>query len=208
MICLVIKMMSDTPLLSPRHALATFAALAAVLVLTRTPGLWPAALPGASWAIFFLGGLYLARGDIGPLRPLSGLILLLGLAVLSDWLAIGALGANAACFTPGYVFLMPAYAALWAAGAWASRPGLQPQADTALRLLVAMAASSAAAFLIANLGFYWLGGNPAGLSAGQFAARVAGHYPGYLASTALWSIAALGLHAVLARWQRPAIAAS
>ena len=189
------------PIAAPRLALWIFTALATLLALTRMPSLTPAALPDASWAVFFLGGLYLARGAIGTLAPLTGLAVLLGLAALVDALAIGALHVGANCFTSGYAFLLPAYAALWVAGAWAARYGIRADATTALRCITALLLGSATTFLLSNLGFYWFGGNSAGLPAALFAERVIGYYPGYLYSAAAWSAAALALHAVLTRWQ-------
>ena len=63
-------------------------------------------LPDASWAVFFLGGFYLAR---------KYFVLLLAEAVAIDFIFF-ALGGSQYCLSSAYGFLVPAYAALWFGG--------------------------------------------------------------------------------------------
>ncbi|SIS96758.1 hypothetical protein [Neptunomonas antarctica] len=67
-------------------------------------------LPSASWAIFFLAGVYL--------KPLWSFPLLILEAFLLDFAAITFGGVSSFCVTPTYVMLIPAYASLWAIGRW------------------------------------------------------------------------------------------
>jgi hypothetical protein len=123
--------------------------------------------PDASWAVFFLGGLWL--------RNMRNFALFFGLAFATDLAAV-ALGTPADCFSPAYGFLIPAYAALWIAGA----------ATTSLaRAPVAVAAGAAATFCIANLGMF-LFANTSGVAATAYVAAVVGYFPHYLFTMAAY----------------------
>ncbi len=67
-------------------------------------------LPDASWAMFFLAGVYL--------RPWQALPGLLALVFGIDFMAFQQNNDSAACFTPAYAFILPALASLWLAGRW------------------------------------------------------------------------------------------
>jgi len=67
-------------------------------------------LPGASWAVFFLAGVYLR------LRWVFGGLLALTWGL--DFVAYTWSGVSGFCLTPAYVFLLPASGALWLAGRW------------------------------------------------------------------------------------------
>lgn len=62
------------------------------------------ALPSASWAVFFLAGLYLSRGLWFPI--------FLVLAATLDFAAIYWGGVSSYCVSPAYSFLLPAYGSL------------------------------------------------------------------------------------------------
>ena len=94
-----------------RHALAVFAFLALVMAATRANHF--GAVPDASWAVFFASGVYLAGHQRWAFPAL------MALAVLVDYLVITASGLSFwthYCVSPGYWFLLPAHAALMAAG--------------------------------------------------------------------------------------------
>lgn len=67
-------------------------------------------LPSASWAVFFLAGVYL--------KPLWSFPLLILEAFILDFAAITFGGVSSFCVTPAYIMLVPAYASLWWAGRW------------------------------------------------------------------------------------------
>ena len=89
--------------------LAILAGLALMMVATRANHF--AAIPDASWAIFFVGGFYLRHFTKWAFP------LLMALAVVVDWAVITAQGINFwshYCVSPGYWMLVPAYFSLWA----------------------------------------------------------------------------------------------
>ena len=134
-----------------RHALAVFAFLALVMAATRAHHF--GVIPDASWAVFFASGAYLA----GPQR--WAFPVLMALAVLCDYLVIRAAGLDFwshYCVSPGYWFLLPAHAAMMAAGQWAAARGLAPRWGLLGRLVIALAAGVAVCHLVAQGGFYWL----------------------------------------------------
>ncbi len=67
-------------------------------------------LPGTSWAVFFLAGVYL--------RSRWALPRLFALTWVLDFVAYTWGGASGFCLTPAYVFLLPAYGGLWLTGRW------------------------------------------------------------------------------------------
>jgi len=67
-------------------------------------------LPGASWAVFFLAGFYL--------RSVWSLPGFLALTWLLDYASFTWGGSSGFCLTRAYVFLLPAYGALWLSGRW------------------------------------------------------------------------------------------
>lgn len=111
-----------------------------------------AAVPDASWAVFFLGGFYL-RAWTRWAFPL-----LMALAVVIDWLVISAQGLQFwehYCVSPGYIALVPAYLTLWTGGAWLQ--GLPRQKAWVMlgRGAVVLVVSVALCHLIAQGAFYW-----------------------------------------------------
>ena len=84
-----------------------------VLLLAATRVNHFAAIPDASWAVFFIGGFYLARWTRWAFP------LLMVFAVLVDWIVIRSSGLDFwqhYCVSPGYWLLLPAYFSLWAGG--------------------------------------------------------------------------------------------
>lgn len=134
------------------------------------------ALPDASYAVFFLGGLYLGRGR----GALAILALLLVETVLVDYYAINSRGASGWCVTSAYSFLILAYGALWAVGRW-----FAPRHDLTVKglggLLLTGAVAGSAAFVIANVSFYLLAGYFDSMSVMQYVAGVSQYYFSYVA---------------------------
>ena len=107
---------SSMTLSNPQRA-GIFAILAIVMAATRVNHF--AALPDASWAVFFVAGFYL-RGSLRWAFPL-----LIALAVLIDFIVITGQGMNFwshYCVSIAYWFLLPAYLSLWFAGSWLRQP--------------------------------------------------------------------------------------
>ena len=109
--------------------------------------------PDASWAVFFIAGFHL-RGWGRWVFP--GLM---ALAVGVDWWVITGQGIdfwNHYCVSAAYWFLVPAYAAMWAGGAWLRRRYTGARWDALGRLAFAFVLSVLACHLVAQGSFYWL----------------------------------------------------
>lgn len=122
--------------------------LLGLLLLTTRMGhvaWWPAHLPDASMAVFFLGGWYVRRS-----LPLAGLLLLAGAI---DWFATQHGGVSSYCLTPAYACLPAAYAVLWYGGSICAH---RTRSDVVAFLAAAPVAGLS--FLVSNGSFYWLGG--------------------------------------------------
>jgi hypothetical protein len=160
------------------------------------------ALPDASYAVFFLGGLFLGRVR----GALAIFALLLIEAALVDYYAINFAGISGWCMTSAYAFLVFAYGALWFAGYWyAPRHALTLKGLAGL-LSVAAAAGSAA-FIIANVSFYLLAGYFDSMGVMQYVAGVSQYYASYVAVAVFYIGAAMCvqmLHALLVRQPRRA----
>jgi hypothetical protein len=111
----------------------------------------PWSLPDASWAIFFVGGYYLARQWRWALPSL------IVLAVSIDLIAINHFGVSNYCLTVAYGFNVPAYAVLWLGGRWLQRHSTQTMLDL-IRLSSSVLCAESLCYLITNGSFYWLGG--------------------------------------------------
>ena len=164
-------------------------ALVALMALTRFHHFGSALmLPDASYAVFFLAGLYLGRNRSGWLL-LSGLMLE---AALIDYYAINFREVSGWCVTSAYAFLVFAYGGLWLVGRWYA----QYYALTARGMggLFAMAAvAGSLAFVIANLSFYLFAGYFETMSAIEYMDRVSRYYPSYVGIMAMY----VGLAAVI-----------
>ena len=134
-------------------------------------------LPGASWAVFFLAGVYL--------RPAWCLAGLLTLIWTLDFAAFNWGGANGFCLTPAYAFLLPAYGSLWFAGRWYTH-----RHDFAWRTLLPLAVATLCGAAVCSLfssgGFYFFSGHFAEPTLAEFGARVVTYFPHYLQSMALY----------------------
>ncbi|GAB4352415.1 MAG: hypothetical protein Kow0073_08090 [Immundisolibacter sp.] len=177
---------------------AIAAVLLAAMAATRSHHFADLIGPGdASVAAFFLGGWLLRRA--------GWFVLLAAVAGLIDLLALWG-GTSAACVTPGYAVLLPAYGALWLAGGRAG--GLLDSAPALLRGAAWLVAGTVAFFALSNLGFYAFSPALAELTVMEFAARVAVYLPGYLAQAFLFAAAGLAVARLLGADARPAAAAA
>jgi hypothetical protein len=146
------------------------------------------ALPDASYAVFFLGGLFLGRVR----GAVAILALLLVEAAVIDYYAINFRDMSGWCVTSAYAFLVFAYGALWFVGRWYA-----PRHELTLKglaaLLLAGAAAGSAAFIIANVSFYLLAGYFDSMSVVQYVASVAQYYGPYVAVTVFYVALAVGI---------------
>jgi hypothetical protein len=137
--------------LTPSQRAGIFLILAFVMTATRVNHF--AALPDASWAVFFAAGFYL-RGSARWAFPL-----LMALAVLIDFFVITGQGIDFwshYCISIAYWFLVPAYLALWAGGSLMRKMyrglGIRELGLLGAFAIVAMTVS----YAISNGSYYWL----------------------------------------------------
>jgi len=140
-----------------------------------------AALPDASLAVFFLGGLYLARFS----GALAIFVVLLAEAALVDYYAITVQGASDWCVTPAYGFLAVAYAAMWFAGRWVA-PRHNLTVKSLLTVFATVSVASSLAFFISNASFYLFSGRYAEMTAVEYASSVAQYWGSYVAIALLY----------------------
>jgi hypothetical protein len=170
--------------LTPRQQLTIGVALALLMALTRSHH-WATlhALPDASWAVFFIAGVYLRAFWAAP-------VLMLG-AALVDYVAIAWGGVDGFCVSSAYWLLVPAYGALFLAGrvyarhhrlSWSAMPWL----------LGSALAGAVLAELFSSGGFYFLSGQFAEPTLAEFISRLVKYFPLNLSSMAAF----LGLAAV------------
>jgi len=142
-------------------------------------------LPGASWAAFFLAGVYL--------RPRWVLPGLLALTWILDFAAYTWGGASGFCITPAYVFLLPAYSALWFAGRWYAGQYCF-EWRTLLPLSIAMLAGGAVCKLFSSGGFYFFSGRFTDPTFIEFGARLAKYFPLHFQPLVLYVSCAALIH--------------
>tara|TARA_R110002073_G_scaffold101455_8_gene230569 strand:- start:3846 stop:4427 length:582 start_codon:yes stop_codon:yes gene_type:complete len=153
-----------------------FIGLALVLMMIITRGHHFASLqnlPGASWAIFFLAGVYLR--SVWPL---------LGFFVLSwslDFAAYTWGGTSGFCLTPAYVFLFPAYASLWLAGRWYAHQH-QFEWRTLMPLSLSIMVGLSLCELFSSGGFYFFSGRFEETTFLEFGQRLIQFFPFYITS--------------------------
>jgi len=150
-------------------------------------------LPDASWAVFFLGGLYLARNVRASTAIFIALLLQAG---LTDYYLTNAQGISDWCMTPAYWFLIPTYGGLWFAGRlFALRNTLE--GTGLIRLILWAWAASSFAFAFSNATFYLASGRFAEMAATEYAARVSEYYVSYVSVSMLYIACASGIQMLL-----------
>lgn len=146
-------------------------------------------LPGASWAVFFLAGLYL--------RSIWTLPGLLALTWLVDYVSFTLGGTSGFCLTRAYVFLLPAYSALWFSGRWYANQ-YRFELRTLLPLVAAVLVGSAVCELFSSGSFYFFSGRFVDTSFAEFGSRLVKYYPSYLQSLTLYVGIAAVVHTIFA----------
>ena len=169
-----------------RFDLAVFAALAAVMLATRTHSLSQIVhLPDTSLASFFAAGYYIRARAAFPA------LFALGFAI--DLVMIRLLSTPDFCFTIAYALLVPAYGVMWAAGRWAhGRLAPKPAALPAVSATICVA--SLGAEIIASGGFYAFSGRFADPTLAGFGIRLLHYYPYTLLAALTWTGAAAATH--------------
>jgi hypothetical protein len=147
-------------------------------------------LPDASWAVFFMGGLYLARNVRVSIAVFIALLLQAG---LMDSYVTTVQGVSDWCMTPAYWFLIPTYGSLWLVGRWfALRHTLEGKG--LVLLAVSAWAANSFAFLLSNASFYWVSGRVNEMTLSEFTSRVSEYYVSYVSMSMLYIACAVGLH--------------
>lgn len=175
------------PSVAQRATLLTLLAIA--IATTRLHHF--AAIPDASWAVFFVGGFYL-RGWTRWAFPA-----LMALAVLVDWLAIRAQGLSFwqhYCVSPAYWCLVPAYFALWTGGLWLRRREVAIDGRSLGLLAASLVASVMLCHLLAQGSFYWIGGSVAEPGLAGWWKNYRDWLPSYLAVTSMYVGLAAAVH--------------
>lgn len=111
-----------------------------------------AAVPDATWAVFFVGGFYLSQWTRWAFPAL------MALAVLVDFIVINGQGLNFFthyCMSPGYWALVPAYFAMWGGGWWLQRHHGGIGWKALGLLAVTLPVVVVLCHLFAQGGFYW-----------------------------------------------------
>jgi len=137
---------------TPQSAVYTKVIIATVIaffmLLTRgSHVLTSVSLPDASLALLLIGGLYL--------RKAAWFALFVVLATAIDFGAAAIDSIQAFCLTDGYWGMLPAYAAMWLAGAWL---GNQSDSTDIPKYTTASVVSTFAAFVISTQTYYLFSG--------------------------------------------------
>lgn len=172
----------------PLHRALPLAGLMLLMAATRVHHF--AAIPDASWAVFFIGGFYL-RGATRWAFPL-----LMALAVAVDGWVIHGAGLDFwqhYCVSPGYWMLLPAHFALWTGGMLLGRGYRGASWTTLGKGALLLVASVAVCHLFAQGGFYWTSRNVPEPSLGGWLKNYADWFLPYLVATSVY----VGLAAAL-----------
>lgn len=174
--------------------IATFVALAILMAATRFEHFGSSvALPDASYAIFFLGGLFLNPSRRLSIALFTALILEAGLI---DVYATSVQGISDWCMTPAYWFLIPTYASLWFSGRWFSgKYSLRGKGLVGV-MLTAFAANSFA-FVFSNATFYLFSDRFADMTAMEYATRVSQYFGSYVSVALLYIACAIAIYAAI-----------
>jgi len=147
-------------------------------------------LPDASWAIFFLGGLYLAKQARASIAVFVVLLLQAG---LTDYYVTAVQGSSDWCVTPAYWFMIPTYASLWMVGRWfALRHSLEGKGM--LWLVASAWGANSLAFFISNASFYVFSERFTEMAATEYAIRVSQYYVSYVSVNMLYIACVVGIH--------------
>ncbi|MCW5617699.1 MAG: hypothetical protein KIS65_00530 [Nitrosomonas sp.] len=175
--------------LSIRHQMIIALLLTVLMIITRSHYFVSMHnLPGASWAVFFLAGVYL--------RAVWPLPALLALAWWLDYMAYAWGGVSDFCLTPAYAFLLPAYASLWLAGRWYAE-----RHHYAWRSIMPLSLSIMSGLILCELfssgGFYFFSGHFADATWLEYAERMSVYFPMYVESFLFYAGFAIAIHIII-----------
>lgn len=173
---------------------AIFATLVALMAATRLHHF--AAVPDASWAVFFIGGFYLNTWNRWAFPAL------MGVAVAVDAFVITSQGLSFwshYCVSPAYWCLVPAYFAMWAGGWWLQRHNQGGALRTLALLIASVVASVVVCHLIAQGSFYWISSSVADPTLAGWWKNYSDWLLPYMRVTALYVGAAAMVHVLLTR---------
>ncbi|SEN70228.1 hypothetical protein [Nitrosomonas marina] len=143
-------------------------------------------LPSASWAVFFLAGVYLRSAWLLP-----GFFTF---AWILDFAGYTWGGASGFCLTPAYFFLLPAYASLWLAGRWyANQHGFSWR--TFLPLSLSLIVSTLVCRMFSSGGFYLFSGHFEEKTLVEFSERFMKHLPLFFEAFVFYVAIAVAIHA-------------
>lgn len=176
--------------LSIRHQIIIGSILMVLMIITRSHHFAAMhTLPGASWVVFFLAGVYLRSA-----LPLLGFFVLTWILDFAAY-ASGD-GVSDYCLTYAYAFLMPAYASLWLAGRWYAYQ-YQFTWRTLQPLLWSMTAGLVLCELFSSGGFYFFSDRFANTTLIEFSQRVISYFPLYVGSFLFYIMTAIIIHSVV-----------
>lgn len=144
-------------------------------------------LPSASWAIFFLAGLYL--------RSVWAFPGFLALAGFLDYASITWGGTSSFCVSIAYVMLLPAYGSLWLAGRWYAGH-YTFEWRTLLPFSGAVLGGATICELFSSGGFYFFSGRFTDTNLIEFGGRLVKYYPSMLQSMLFYIAIALVTHVI------------
>ena len=147
-------------------------------------------LPDASYAVFFLGGLYLARFARASKVIFFTLLLEAGMV---DYYATSVQGLSDFCITPAYWFLIAAYGSLWFAGRWFALQHTM-EGKGLIGLALTAAAATSFAFLLSSGSFYLFSEHFNDMTATEYASRVTQYYGWYVLVALLYVACAVAIH--------------
>lgn len=160
------------------------ALLLGVMVFSR--GGFVSHMYDASWAIFILIGFYL--------RNYLGLPILMLAAIGIDFAVIAARGGHQDFYlTPSYLFIIPAYSALWYTGRYIANH-YSESVKGLLTVILASSVGIVACDLISSGGFYWMSNTFEQLSMSEFASRIVQFTIVSLKTTLLYLGIAVAIH--------------
>lgn len=142
-----------------------------------------APVPDASWAVFFIGGFYLRNWTRWAFP------LLMGLAVVVDWVVISNQGMSFwqhYCVSAAYWMLIPAYFAMWAGGMLLRRYYTGATLKSLGLLAASLIGSVALCHLIAQGSFYWISASVAEPSVAGWAKNYSDWLLPYMQTAAMY----------------------
>ncbi|MBM7060716.1 hypothetical protein JQX08_08340 [Pseudomonas sp. UL073] len=179
------------PLLSTRSQLLLGLALAVLMAVTRGQHFATLNLPSASWAVFFLAGVWLRPRWVFPALFAEATLLdfsMVAVGTVGDW-----------CTSPAYWVLVPAYGALWLGGRLYAR-GHREHWSSLVRLALSVLVAALVCHLLSSGGFYFLSGRYPEPTLAGFLPRIGYYYPRFLANLALYVGVAAVLYTGLRAW--------